>query len=1470
MVELNTSERQPRSRGQAMVEYALILVLLALAFGIAIAATGPAIGNVFCNVVHNLGGNSASPQGGECGSTAPDLIAEGGNPPLFWATVTWVAGHPQGETPFPTPIRRPASGGSGSLPTNTPSLTFTPSETPTTTPSYTPTNTPTPTDSATPGPSPTNGDIAFSLPHVDQVSNPEWWRLDSGDFTGYYPWSVDWYDGMSVSLNAGGWQNITLSSPRNSDSALSYDINGINFDWGTGIPSGSGLGGNNTWGGDFNRTLEVAQTALYQFDLTANDYANVYIDGGNPIVWRASTGSASATVALNAGTHNLRILYADNSGSANLALTVTRLTVNPDDPTSNPTTCTWGRTSGSNDPVSVSWQFDENPASDSWPGGQTCYLELRGYVDLMGDLNPLLSFWEIWDLAAGSGVSVDLQIGNYETDAFGFLDRSQLNWQTINLHGAGTSNYNWTREQIDIRSAAPPLTNDWVTFRFRISSGAGGTPVRWYIDDLQLINDPAPTTTFTVGDTWDLDSSDQMDDFIFDGDSNRTIAANPSLPNTTESWRWDLTSTHAHSGLSWDDSPTGNYQDHSQAASGQQRVHYLEFKYPIDLTSPPLTDGDGDTGVPLLTFWQAFDIALNASIRVQYTTDANDSTPDNWIDVPAEGVLIDYTTPTGSNRTNMVMHPVEIDLTNITNLGITNFRLRFALYVDGAATAFADGWYIDDIKIERENPSPFFAYPFVDDAENSVDTAEWWEAIGGEWGATTERGGANSSPTAYADSPLANYDPNDTQILQLHYAIDLLNDTPGNTSGGTAATSPLLTFWHQRNVQSGVTFSVDLWTPGDGWNQIWLYDSATDTSFRTQSAWERVEINLISALETVTGKTWANIVANGDSITDDDDIKVRFVFAPGSATPSDGVYVDEINIKDAPGMEHRLWAVASGGNGALVDSIESSTNFAGPWQLRWYHGGTWGTTSTAGYTRTGSQALTDSPPAPSTNYSANTFSVMELIPIIDMTSTAAGSYPMMSFWTRYQIGSDDTFRVEIATQNAASTTQSYNKIGGWSAWTAQPVMLDNTASDPMTNTEVDTWQRGQVDLTSFIGQKIRVRIVANVPNTTNQADGIYVDEVAFTYSPRLITLPYAETGQSLVNWISEGTWGLAQNYYPGTGTSASDFGSTSWVGTYFDCENLGYSSCNSTSTYSQMLLDQTNLAPVAPFNSTDPTQPIGPEILADINFDWGTTGRPLGGAAPDPAFANTFLARWTRTVTLSPGTYSFSTVSDDGVNLWIDDFTDTDIIGSSAAASGGGANSRYIINHWGDHSAALDYGSFTVTNTITRVLTLEFYENGGSAKIILNATRGSYSFTDSPNTPYTACSPNDGDTCINGLTVVKSVYRGNSSLMMNGYFSLPVSGTPSLAYQRLYQLPANNFFYVEVSTDGGFTWTTIGSETLSGTTRLPPGNYWEQRTVSLSAYSGQAHMMIRFRLDTRGSGGTTADGVYVADIRVTG
>ena len=44
----------PREKGQGLVEYALILVLVAVVVIVILALLGPAIGNVFYNIIANI------------------------------------------------------------------------------------------------------------------------------------------------------------------------------------------------------------------------------------------------------------------------------------------------------------------------------------------------------------------------------------------------------------------------------------------------------------------------------------------------------------------------------------------------------------------------------------------------------------------------------------------------------------------------------------------------------------------------------------------------------------------------------------------------------------------------------------------------------------------------------------------------------------------------------------------------------------------------------------------------------------------------------------------------------------------------------------------------------------------------------------------------------------------------------------------------------------------------------------------------------------------------------------------------------------------------------------------------------------------------------------------------------------------------------------------------------------------------
>lgn len=91
---------------------------------------------------------------------------------------------------------------------------------------------------------------------------------------------------------------------------------------------------------------------------------------------------------------------------------------------------------------------------------------------------------------------------------------------------------------------------------------------------------------------------------------------------------------------------------------------------------------------------------------------------------------------------------------------------------------------------------------------------------------------------------------------------------------------------------------------------------------------------------------------------------------------------------------------------------------------------------------------------------------------------------------------------------------------------------------------------------------------------------------------------------------------------------------------------------------------------------------------SDIAYDWGSAS---------PGFninADRFSARWTRYIDLTPGTYRFTTASDDGMRAWVDNVL--------------------VINQWDDHTAQIT----TVDQTLTagaHLLVVEYYESVGLA-----------------------------------------------------------------------------------------------------------------------------------------------------------
>ena len=108
------------------------------------------------------------------------------------------------------------------------------------------------------------------------------------------------------------------------------------------------------------------------------------------------------------------------------------------------------------------------------------------------------------------------------------------------------------------------------------------------------------------------------------------------------------------------------------------------------------------------------------------------------------------------------------------------------------------------------------------------------------------------------------------------------------------------------------------------------------------------------------------------------------------------------------------------------------------------------------------------------------------------------------------------------------------------------------------------------------------------------------------------------------------------------------------------------------------------------YNNIDFTGTTVTGVDPTVDFAWGA-------GSPSAAIANdTFSARWTGQVEAQfTGTYTFYTVSDDGVRLWV--------------------NGQQIINNWTDHAPTENSGTIALTAGQRYDIRMEFYENGGGA-----------------------------------------------------------------------------------------------------------------------------------------------------------
>jgi uncharacterized protein YgiM (DUF1202 family) len=176
---------------------------------------------------------------------------------------------------------------------------------------------------------------------------------------------------------------------------------------------------------------------------------------------------------------------------------------------------------------------------------------------------------------------------------------------------------------------------------------------------------------------------------------------------------------------------------------------------------------------------------------------------------------------------------------------------------------------------------------------------------------------------------------------------------------------------------------------------------------------------------------------------------------------------------------------------------------------------------------------------------------------------------------------------------------------------------------------------------------------------------------------------------------------------------------------------------------------------------------------ANVDFNWGA-GAPAAGLPSD-----NFSVRWTRSISFYAGRYRFTTVSDDGVRLWV--------------------NGVLLIDRWQDqntatYSAEIDLPSASVP------IKLEYYEATGGARVqltwaatnlVFNNWRGEY-----------FANPD--------LAGGAAALRDDANIDFNWGTGSPIGGVGSdnfsVRWTRTLTLPAGRYQFTTRTDDGVRLW----------------------------------------------------------------
>ena len=435
---------QSQTRGQAIIEYVLILALVTIALIAVLAITGPAVGNVFSNAVYNLLGGTIEPR--------DTLSAD-----QFWEQVAAVASYTP-ENPR--------------LITNTPAPE---TSTPTVGPSPTATNvtpSPTPTHTYTPGPSPTPPDQNFGYPFEDKAEHPDWWEHDFDGLLG--PWNAEFWDMCDTTSCSTWYPDMTRNEFRDGRGKWRTTFDKLDHYWDA--SPGGGVTRNFYARFTTSANLEAKQ---YTLRIRKDDGMRIWVGAAliyDSWSWNPDRDNwVTRTFTPTAGRNDIKVEMYDSGWGARAHVFLL------DDPTLlDQGDCSWAISNEAFRSPPTAWS--DSPGKNYAPYSY-CILALRGYIDLRGSTNPKLEFWDRYNLGYATYARVGVAVAGTG------------NWTDYDLH-YNEINLGWTRQTFDLSNFADPdgpgpnlgrdFSNEIIEIRFILYASSSNTADGWWIDDISV------------------------------------------------------------------------------------------------------------------------------------------------------------------------------------------------------------------------------------------------------------------------------------------------------------------------------------------------------------------------------------------------------------------------------------------------------------------------------------------------------------------------------------------------------------------------------------------------------------------------------------------------------------------------------------------------------------------------------------------------------------------------------------------------------------------------------------------------------------------------------------------------------------------------------------------------------------------------------------------------------------------------